>query len=99
MHYAQEDLMSHIRKLANITLSIIMVLSMALSLAQPTSAYAQGGNGLKRQFNTHTNKVSFISSESGRALAAAQVLGISASARLADPAMALARRFGLEFGL
>src|SRR5687768_11671781 len=99
MHYAQEDLMSHIRKLANITLSIIMVLSMALSLAQPTSASAQGGDDLKRQLNAQTGKVSFIGPASGRALSAAQVLGISASGRLADPAMALAKRFASEFGL
>src|SRR5688572_4662959 len=91
--------MSLTRKLAQLILSIVMILSMGLSLAQPESASAQGSDGLKRQFNAQTGKVSFIGPASGRTLSAAKALGISPAARPADPAMALAKRFGPEFGL
>ena len=91
--------MSHTRRLAQIVLSIIMILSMGLSLTQPKSASAQGNDGIKRQFNAQTGKVSFIGPESGRSLSAEKALGISPSARPADPAMALAKRFGPDFGL
>src|SRR5688572_29369734 len=91
--------MSLTRKLAQLILSIVMILSMGLSLAQPDSVSAQGGDGLKRQFNAQTGKVSFIGPASGRSLSAAKALGISPSARPADPALALAKRFGPEFGL
>jgi len=76
-----------------------MILSMGLSLTQPESASAQGQDGIKRQFNAQTGKVSFIGPESGRALSAAKALGTFASGRPADPAMALAQRFAPEFGL
>ena len=87
------------RRFVHIVLSISMILSMALSLAQPDAASAQGKDGIKRQFNAQKGKVSFIGPESGRALAAAQALGTSSSIRPVDPAMALAKRFAPEFGL
>src|SRR5215216_3615507 len=91
--------MFYTRKLTQIVLSITMVLSMGISLAQPETASAQGQDGIKRQFNVQTGKVSFIGPESGRALSAAKALGISSSVRPSDPAMALAKRFAPEFGL
>src|SRR3972149_8671456 len=91
--------MSHTRRLAQIVLSIIMILSMGLSLTRPKSASAQGNDGLKRQFNAQTGKVSFIGPQSGRSLSAERALGISPSARPADPAMALAKRFSPQSGV
>jgi ribosomal protein L24 len=63
------------------------------------SASAQGKDGLKRQFNAQTGKVSFIGPETGRVLSASGALGITTFARPADPGMALVQRFGPEFGL
>ncbi len=82
-------------------LSIIVILSMAFSgFSVPTaSAQAQGGDGIKRQVNAQTGKVSFIRPEIGRVLSATRALGISPFARPADPGLALAKRFGPEFGL
>jgi Zn-dependent metalloprotease len=91
--------MSHFRRFARIVLAIGMLLRLELSLARPTSASAQGGDGAQRQLNTQTTKLSFVGPEIGRALPATRALGISAAARPADPAMALAKRFGPEFGL
>ena len=91
--------MSHTRRLVNILLSISILLSMALSLARPEPAAAQGKDGLDRQLNAQTGKLSFIAPEDGQPLSAAKVLGISPSARAEEPAMALAKRFGPEFGL
>lgn len=91
--------MSYFRRFAHIVLSISMLLPMGLSLAQPRSASAQGADGIKRQFNVQTGKVSFIGPESGRVLSTAKALGIASSVRVVDPAMALATRFAPEFGL
>ena len=92
--------MLHNRRPASIFLSIIMMLFVGLSLVQPESAAAQAGDGLRRELNAQSGRVSFIGPESGRALSAARALGISPSAaRPADPALALARRFAPEFGL
>src|SRR5688572_31454235 len=91
--------MVHTRKPSPIVLSIIMILSIGLSLVQPGPAFAQGNDGLKRQINAQTGKVSFIGPASGRSLSADKALGISPSTGLADPARALANRFAPEFGL
>src|SRR5687767_8779099 len=91
--------MSHTRQLSSIVLSIVVILSIGLSLVQPRPASAQGADGLKRQVNTQTGKVSFIGPASGRSVSADKVLGISPTARLADPARAFANRFAPEFGL
>ncbi len=77
--------------------SLIVILSMLLSLISAPPAFAQSGNRIRRQVNAESGKLSFIGPESGRAVAAAQALGTSL--RPQDPAMALARRFGPEFGL
>jgi Zn-dependent metalloprotease len=76
---------------------IICLLSLNLSAAR--SVFAQGGDGIKRQYDPVSGKVSFISSESGRPLAASEVLGIAPGTRLVDPALAIAQRFAPEFGV
>jgi bacillolysin len=86
------------RRLLQIT-SIIVILTMILSGFPMQSASAQGKDGIKRQVNIQTGKVSFIGSENGSALSASKVLEISPPNRLQNPAMALAKRFGPEFGL
>src|SRR6476661_10516644 len=81
-------------------LSSIVILTMLFSGFALPSASAQGkSDGLKRQVNAQSGKVSFIGPESGRSLPASKVLGTGAAIRPQDPAMALAKRFGPEFGL
>ncbi len=79
--------------------SSLVILTILFSGFQLPPASAQGNDGIKRQHNAQTGKISFIGPESGRVLSAAKALGISPSARPADPALALAKRFGAEFGL
>jgi len=57
--------------------SAIAVLAMIFSNLQLIPASAQGGDGLKRQVNAESGKVSFIGPESGRALSASKALGTS----------------------
>jgi Zn-dependent metalloprotease len=78
-------------------LNVVIILSMALSLIQLQPVYAQSGDGLKRQVNSVSGRVSFIGPESGRTLSMSEALGISS--RPQDPAMALARHYGPEFGI
>ena len=80
-------------------ISIIVILTIIFSGFPMRSASAQGKDGLKRQVNPQTGRVSFIGPENGHALPASQALGIASSARPADPALALAKRFGPVFGL
>jgi bacillolysin len=80
-------------------ISIIVILTIIFSGFPMRSVSAQGKDGLKRQVNPQTGRVSFLGPESGGALPASQALGIASFARPADPALALAKRFGLEFGL
>ncbi|HEY9706657.1 MAG TPA: choice-of-anchor Q domain-containing protein, partial [Oculatellaceae cyanobacterium] len=69
------------------------------SYIQPSIAQAQSqnGDGLKRQVNAESGKISFIGPENGKLLSAPQALG--QFVRPKDPAMALAKKFGPEFGL
>ncbi len=92
-------------------LSVLAILAMMFSNLQPISASAQSGDGggkrpisaqqsddgVKRDFNPASGKVSFIGPESGHLLAANEALGMSL--RPQDPAMALAKRFAPEFGV
>ena len=78
---------------------MVAILAIVLSGLQFSTAAAQEGDGIDRNVNAQTGKLNFISPTSGRPLPAAQALGISPSALAADPAMALAERFGPEFGL
>ena len=81
-------------------LSIVLVISIVLSAFPPPAVFAQGVGGVRRQVNAQTGKVSFLLPEGGDILPAQQALsGMSLSERRADPAMALAQRFGVEFGL
>ncbi len=61
------------------------------------AASAQGPDGIERQVNPQTGKLSFIGPKDGQALSAPDALGMPL--RPQDPAMALAKRFGPEFGL
>ncbi len=90
--------MSLHRRLLQIT-SIIVTLTIIFSGYSMPSVSAQGNDGLKRQVNHQTGRVSFLGPESGRALPASQALGLASFARPGDPALALAKRFGSEFGL
>src|SRR5689334_21517840 len=85
-------------KLFQIT-SFLVILTIVFSDFSTQPAAAQGKDGLKRQINPQTGRVSFLGPESGRSLSASRALGITMGARLADPALALAKRFGPEFGL
>ncbi len=79
--------------------SIIFILTLLFSGLPMPSVQAQGKDGLKRQVNPQTGRVSFLGPETGLPLPASQALGITSFARPADPALALAKRFGPEFGL
>ncbi|HZJ22085.1 MAG TPA: hypothetical protein VFD54_02180, partial [Anaerolineales bacterium] len=91
--------MSKARRFIQFIFSTLIIFSMSLSATQPQSAAAQGGDGIKRQVNAESGKVSFIGPESGRVVPAAKALGISSSVRPQDPALALAKRFAPDFGL
>ena len=83
------------RKLTTMFTSLIVVFSLTFSAFQPASVSAQDGDGIKRQVNAESGRVSFIGPESGRVLSAPRALGTSI--RPQDPAMALVKRFGPEF--
>src|ERR1044071_1750849 len=90
--------MSLRRRLLRIT-SLFIILTIIFSGFPMPSVAAQGRDGLKRQVNAQTGRVSFLGPENGRSLPASQALGVASLTRPADPALALAKRFGLEFGL
>ncbi len=77
--------------------SIVMVLALMLSHVQPSDVQAQDGDGLQRQVNAESGRVSFISPGSGSSISAARVLGKTILPP--DPALALAVRYAPEFGL
>jgi bacillolysin len=77
--------------------SILPILAFVFSNVQPVSVQAQSGDGLRREHNSGNGRVSFLGPESGRVLPTAKALG--QSMRPQDPAMALAQRYGPEFGL
>src|SRR5687767_11269892 len=78
-------------------LSIVVVITMLFSGVSMPSAAAQGPNGIERQVNPQTGKVSFIGPENGQILSASHALGMPI--RPQDPAMALVKRYAPEFGL
>src|SRR5258708_18388379 len=78
-------------------ISVLFILTILLSNLQTPIVSAQTGDGLKRQRNPESGKVSFISPESGRALPASKALGTLI--RPQDPALALVNRFAPEFGV
>ncbi|MBI5704366.1 MAG: M4 family metallopeptidase, partial [Chloroflexi bacterium] len=81
----------------NQILTIVAVFTLLLTAIQPAGVSAQSGDGVKRQVNPQSGRVSFIGPESGRALSAYRALGTFV--RPQDPARALANRFAPEFGL
>ncbi len=85
-------------KFSRMFFSVIVILTLTLSNFSPSPARAQGGDdGIKRQVNAQSGRVSFIGPESGGALPASEALG--AFSQPQDPALALAKRFAPEFGL
>jgi hypothetical protein len=80
--------------------SILAVLAILLSNIQPQPVKAQRGegDGLERKVNAETGRINFIVPEKGVVLPAAQAFG-EMSVRPQDPALALATRYGPEFGL
>lgn len=86
-------------KSINRIFSILIILTMTLSGFTPlnVNAQAENGDGLKRQRNAESGKVSFLGPESGSVVPAERALGFSAQPQ--DPAMALAERFAPEFGI
>ena len=88
------------QKFANVFISIIVILTLTFPGLGASPASAQGKDPVKRQVNAESGRVSFIGPASGRAVSAVQALGIlPGNSRPADPALALAKRFGSEFGL
>ena len=88
--------MSIHRRLLKIV-STIVVITILFSGFRFEVAAAQGPDGVERKVNAETGKVSFLGPESGQVLPASAALG--KAVRPQDPAMALAKRFGPEFGL
>src|SRR5258706_16075645 len=78
-------------------ISILFTLAILFSNIQTPVVSAQTGDGLKRQRNPESGKISFIGPESGRALPASKALGTSI--RPQDPALALVNRYASEFGI
>ncbi len=80
--------------------SVGIIFILIVSAFSPSTSYAQGVGGLRREVNPQTGRVSFLLPEGGDVLPAGQALsGMSLAERRGDPAMALAQRFGGEFGL
>ncbi len=77
--------------------SVIAILAMTFSNVQPHRVEAQSGDGLNRQVNAESGRVSFITPADGKPLSAVRALG--ESIRPQDPAMALAVRYAPEFGV
>ncbi len=77
--------------------SIMAILAMLFSSIQPIAGQAQSDDGIKREVNAESGRVSFVGPAYGRSVSAAKALGTSI--RPQDPAMALAQRFAPEFGL
>ncbi|HET6823000.1 MAG TPA: hypothetical protein VFH34_10145, partial [Anaerolineales bacterium] len=80
--------------------SVGIIFILIVSAFSPSTAHAQEVGGLRREVNAQTGRASFLLPEGGDVLPAGQALsGMSLAERRADPAMALAQRFGGEFGL
>ncbi len=77
--------------------SVIAILAMTFSSVKTVHVQAQNGDGLKRQVNAESGRVSFITPADGKPLSAVRALG--QSIRPQDPAMALAVKYGPEFGV
>ncbi|HEX2698441.1 MAG TPA: hypothetical protein VHM28_12095, partial [Anaerolineales bacterium] len=87
-------------------LSLTVIVSLTLSLVAPIPASASpspqsGGDGLQRNRNAETGKVTLISPSGNGPMAATEALGVTSlsQATNGDTALALAERFAPEFGL
>ena len=90
-------MVTHRRLLSSLSMIVIFTLLFS-GLALPPAS-AQGPDGIERRVNAQTGKVSFLGAQNGPVLSADKALGLSSGTRPQDPAMALAKRFGPEFGL
>ena len=70
-------------RLFHLIVLVVLVVSLALSPAQPTSA--QSDDGLKRDVNAETGRLSFIGSASAEPVSIMQSLGLPAADVAADP--------------
>jgi Zn-dependent metalloprotease len=93
----EEDNMHTTKKSSQVLIAVVLIVTVVLSGFFPLAASAQDADGIKRQVNAESGRISFVGPESGRVLSASRALGTFA--RPQDPAMALAKRFGPEFGL
>jgi len=89
--------MSKKRKSVQFLISVIAILTMTFSGLNLSVVQAQNGDGLKRELNAQSGRISFIGPETGRALSATQTLGTFLPPQ--DSGMALAKRFAPEFGI
>ena len=89
--------MSKSLRLVQFFISGIVIFMMTFSGFRLTAAQAQSGDGLKRQWNVRSGRISFIGPETGRTVSAAKALGTFL--RPQDPGLALAKRFAPEFGI
>ena len=85
------------QKLSQLILAIIVITAITFSGLNPSLVFAQEGDGIRRQYNAESGKVSFIGPESGRSLSVQKALGTFI--RPQDPAMALAKHFAPEFSV
>jgi len=85
------------RRLLQITSIVVILTTMLSSFSLPSASAQEGGDGLKREVNAETGKISFISSENTPSLLADRVE--DGRPRSDDPAMDLARQYAPEFGV
>ena len=95
----EEDGMFTTHRIIQKVLTFVVLLSLTISGSSPYIASAQGNDGVNRNINSASGKLSFIGPANGSVLAASEALGSSSLGPPIDPAMALAKRFGPEFGL
>jgi bacillolysin len=81
--------------------SLVLILILTVPMFTFRSpVYAQGAAGIQRQVNAQTGRVSFLVPAQGTVLPAREALkGASLDELRLDPAMALMKQFGAEFGL
>ncbi len=89
--------MSRTRKFLQTALSIMMILSMSLPLVETQPVAAQGSDGIQREYNAETGKVSLITGTGSEPIT---VMGaMSANMTSTERSEVLVQRFAPEFGL
>src|SRR5512145_3230896 len=80
-------------------LVLLVVQILVASNFNPKPVQAQADDGLLRQFNVSTGRVSFITSESGEPVSAVQALSALPGVQSKDPAWSWAAHYAPEFGI